>query len=67
MNAQARPASPLPPGLRWLGPPLAGVGAGLAGQLLGADFWGSLIAALVVGFVPIIVYRLWKWRHHRRG
>jgi predicted lipid-binding transport protein (Tim44 family) len=59
---------PKPPSwLPWLGPPLAGVGAGLAGQLLGADFWGSLIAALVVGFVPIIVYRLWKWRHHRRG
>jgi hypothetical protein len=35
--------------------------------MLGADFWGSLIAALVVGFVPIIAYRLWKWRHHRGG
>ena len=59
---------PRPPSwLPYLGPPLAGVGAALAGRWLGADFWGSLLAALVVGFLPIIAYRLWKWRHHRKG
>jgi len=58
---------PRPPAwLPYLGPPLAGIGAGLASQR-GADFWGCLLAALVVGFLPIIVYRLWKWRHHRGG
>jgi predicted lipid-binding transport protein (Tim44 family) len=56
-----------PSWLPWLGPVMAGIGAGLAGTLLGADFWGSLFAALVVGFLPIIVYRVWVWRVRRRG
>jgi hypothetical protein len=46
---------------------MAGIGAGLAGTLLGADFWGCLLVALVVGFLPIIVYRVWVWRARRRG
>jgi hypothetical protein len=46
---------------------MAGIGAGLAGTLLGADFWGCLLVALVVGFLPIIVYRVWVWRVRRRG
>jgi hypothetical protein len=59
---------PKPPSwLPFLGPPLAGVGAGLAGSVLGFGFWGALIAALVAGFIPIAAYRLWKWRYERIG
>ncbi|MFN7620657.1 MAG: hypothetical protein ACK5RN_11135 [bacterium] len=57
-----RPPSWLP----YLGPGMAGIGAGLASQR-GADFWGCLLVALVVGFLPIIVYRVWVWRVRRRG
>lgn len=61
-----QPRRPPPAWLPWLGPPLAGIAAGLAGRyLLGGGFWPSLIAALVIGFTPIIVYRLWKRAHHR--
>ena len=56
-----------PSWLPYLGPGMAGIGAGLAGTLLGADFWGCLLVALVVGFLPIIVYRVWVWRVRRRG
>ena len=56
-----------PSWLPWLGPGMAGIGAGLAGTLLGADFWGSLLAALVCGFAPIVGYRVWVWRVRRRG
>jgi len=60
---------PKPPAwLPWLGPPLAGAAAGLASRYwLNGGFWGSLLIALVVGFAPIVAYRLWKHRHHRRG
>ncbi|GLK47452.1 hypothetical protein GCM10017620_04250 [Brevundimonas intermedia] len=54
-----------PTWLPYLGPPLAGVGAGVVGAWLGGGFWVSLIAALVVGFAPIVAYRLWKRLHHR--
>jgi hypothetical protein len=55
-----------PPGwLPWLGPPLAGIGAGLTGALLHAGFWPALAGALVLGSVPTIVYRLWKRAHDR--
>jgi hypothetical protein len=54
--------------LPWLGPLLAAVVGAAAGEYgLGGGFWTVLIAALVVGFAPIVGYRLWKWRHHRRG
>lgn len=58
---------PKPPHwLPWLGPPLAGVAAGLAGRYwLHGGFWPPLLIALAVGFLPIVVYRLWKRRHHR--
>lgn len=52
--------------LPWLGPPLAGLGAGVVGTQLGGGFWISLLAALVCGFAPILCYRVWKRLHHRR-
>lgn len=59
---------PEPPSwLPFLGPPLAGLAAGLGGRWLELDFRGALIAALVVGFLPIIAYRVWKWRHQKGG
>jgi hypothetical protein len=60
---------PRPPSwLPWLGPVLAaGIGATVGEYGLGGGFWTVLIAALVGGFAPILGYRLWKWRHHRRG
>jgi hypothetical protein len=55
-----------PPWLPYLGPPLAGLGAGLIGGMwLQAGFWPSLAIALVFGFAPIIGYRIWKRLHHR--
>lgn len=55
-----------PPGwLPWLGPPLAGIGAGLTGALLHSGFWPALAGALVLGAVPTIVYRLWKRAYDR--
>ncbi|PZO05215.1 MAG: hypothetical protein DCF29_08550 [Alphaproteobacteria bacterium] len=56
-----------PAWLPWLGPPLAGLGAGAVGVWLKAGFWPALAAALVVGFAPIVGYRLWKWWDQRRG
>lgn len=56
-----------PAWLPWLGPPLAGLGAGLAGIWLQVGFWGALAAALVVGFAPIVGYGVWKWLNQRRG
>ncbi len=57
-----------PPGwLVWLGPPMAGVGAGLTGALIQGGFWPALAGALVLGFVPMGVYRLWKWAYERNN
>ena len=54
--------------LPWLGPLLAAVVGAAAGEYgLGGDFWTVLVAALVVGFAPIVGYRVWKWRFQRRG
>lgn len=60
---------PRPPSwLPWLGPLLAaGIGAAVGEYGLGGGFWTVLIAALVGGFAPIVGYRVWKWRHHRKG
>ena len=56
-----------PAWLPWLGPWLAaGVGALIGEYGLGGGFWTVLAAALVCGFAPIVGYRIWKWRHHRR-
>ena len=53
--------------LPWLGPLLAALAGAAAGEVwLGGGFWTVLTAALVGGFAPIVVYRLWKWAHHRR-
>lgn len=53
--------------LPYLGPPLAGLGAGLiGGRWLNAGFWPSLAIALICGFAPIVIYRVWKRLHHRR-
>ncbi len=54
-----------PTWLPYLGPPLAGLGAGIVGAWLGGGFWISLFAALIVGFAPIVAYRVWKRLHHR--
>lgn len=64
-----RPALPRPPAwLPWLGPlAAAGIGAAVGRWGLGGDFWTVLAAALLAGFAPIVAYRIWKWRHHRRG
>ncbi|WP_426028081.1 hypothetical protein [Brevundimonas sp. TWP2-3-4b2] len=57
-----------PAWLPWLGPVLAAVVGALIGEYgLGGGFWTVLAAALVCGFAPILGYRIWKWRHHRRG
>ena len=53
-----------PAWLPYLGPPLAGLGAGLVGAWLGGGFWIALTVALVVGFAPIVAYRVWKRLHH---
>lgn len=56
-----------PAWLPWLGPVLAAVVGALIGEYgLGGGFWTVLAAALVCGFAPILGYRIWKWRHHRR-
>lgn len=56
---------PKPPAwLPWLGPPLSGVTAGLAGRHIDS-FWVLLLAAVAAGFAPIIAYRLWKRAHHK--
>jgi hypothetical protein len=52
--------------LPFLGPVLAAVAGALAGEYwLGGGFWVVLAAGMVCGFAPIVVYRLWKWWHHR--
>lgn len=57
-----------PPGwLPWLGPPLAGIGAGLTGAWIEGGFWRALVGALVLGSVPMIVHRLWKSSYERDG
>jgi len=57
-----------PAWLPWLGPVLAAVVGALIGEYgLGGGFWTVLAAALVCGFAPIVGYRVWKWRHQRKG
>lgn len=56
-----------PAWIPWLGPLAALAAGGLAARLwLHGGLWTTLGAALVCGFAPIIGYRIWKWRHHRR-
>ena len=51
-----------PSWLPFLGPVLAAVAGALAGRLwLDGSFWTVLIAGIVCGFLPIIIYRVWKW------
>jgi hypothetical protein len=39
----------------------------LAGQYwLGGGFWTVFITGIAGGFLPIVIYRLWKRLHHRR-
>lgn len=57
-----------PSWLPFLGPVMAAVAGGLAGDLwLDGGFWVVLAAALVCGFAPILGYRIWKWLRHRGG
>ena len=56
---------PKPPTwLPFLGPPLAGVAAGIGGRYI-EGFLPLIALAVVVGFSPIIAYHLWKRAHHR--
>lgn|GEM_PF-167415 len=58
-------ASP-PSWLPWLGPPFAGWAAAGVGRLWPeAGFWTALLAALIFGFLPIIVHRVWRARGQR--
>jgi hypothetical protein len=51
----------------FLGPLVAAVAGGLAGELwLGGGFWTVLLTALIAGFAVTLGYRLWKHAHHRR-
>ena len=60
---QMRPPSWLP----WLGPALAGLAAGAVGTWLNGGFWLCLFAALIIGFAPVVAYRIWQWRWRRKG
>ena len=52
--------------LPFLGPVLAAGAGVLAGEYwLGGGFWVGLAAGMVCGFAPIVIYRVWKWWHHR--
>lgn len=56
-----------PSWLPWLGPVVAAIVGALVGRYgLGGGFWAVLISALVGGFLPIVGYRVWKWRRLRR-
>ena len=56
-----------PSWLPFLGPVLAAVAGALAGNLwMEGSFWAVLVAGTICGFLPIIIYRVWKWSHHRR-
>jgi hypothetical protein len=47
--------------LPWLGPLIAaGVGAGVGRYGLNGGFWTVLIAALVGGFLPVVVREVWR-------
>ncbi len=54
--------------LPWLGPPLAGLAVLAAYAMLPrADLWQLVLIGLVVGFLPYLVLRIWRWRtggHH---
>ena len=53
--------------LPWLGPAFAGLAAGMtANRWPEGGFWGILLIALIFGFAPIVIYRVWKRLHHRR-
>ncbi|CAN5400341.1 hypothetical protein BH10PSE2_BH10PSE2_13600 [soil metagenome] len=56
-----------PPWLPFLGPVVAAVAGALAGVYwLGGGFWTVFVTGIACGFVPIAVYRVWKWWRHRR-
>ena len=54
--------------LPWLGPPLAGLAVLAAYAMLPrADLWQLVLIGLVVGFLPYLILRIWRWRtggHH---
>ena len=45
---------------------MAALVGGLIGVWLGAGFWPVLAGALIGGFTPIVIYRVWKRSHHKR-
>lgn len=44
---------------------MAGIGAGLTAAWIKGGFWPALAGALVLGFLPMVIHRLWKWAHER--
>ena len=52
----------------WLGPPLAALAVLAAYALLPrAGYWQLVLIGLVVGFLPWVIVRIWRWRtgrHH---
>jgi len=63
-----KPSLPKPPHwLPFLGPVLAATAGALAGRAwLGGGFWVVFATGIVCGFLPIVIYRVWKRFHHRR-
>lgn len=52
--------------LPWLGPPLAGLAVLAAYALMPrADLWLLVLIGLIVGFLPWLVGRVWRWRSGR--
>ncbi|MFN4297187.1 MAG: hypothetical protein ACK4FB_10125 [Brevundimonas sp.] len=52
--------------LPWLGPPLAGLAVLAAYALMPrADLWQLVLIGLLVGFLPYLVVRIWRWRAGR--
>ena len=57
-----------PRGLLWLGPPMAGFSAGFSGaKLEDASVWVLIGIALIFGFIPSLIYLIWKRASKDRG
>lgn len=55
-----------PSWLPFLGPVVAAVAGALAGVYwLDGSFWTVFVTGVACGFVPILIYRVWKWWRHR--